>query len=228
MKTIQIILLIAILTGCKSEEQKKATRIVADLWDVQNISVGSLSSTDAKEGSGKAIVLTLEDLKGVDTNYPKDFITSMSAYNYINNLPEEEYKDFDNIKVIVKNQSKLNEKIYRISNILIAKDMIKQAEVFSKKIISGNLKDFEGLFDRKNIPDSTITKIKNVISENIAKEGKQDKATIMGFDFGRLNETNEPAMVAYIETSNAKSYSTYKLMMRVADKKIVYLGINEN
>lgn len=217
-----------LLTSCMSEEKQNAATKAGKLWDAQKTSVGSSSSVDSQKGTSKALTLTLENLTGLKADYPNKNITSISAYTFIDNLSPDEYKDFDNIKVILKNNSSVFEKSYKITDLILAKDIFKTVDLFSKKITSGNLHEFETLFDKQSIPDSTITQIKNAILSIESIDGRPEKGTIIRFDFDHLEKTNEPVMICYIELESKKSYSTYKLILKTSDKKIIYFGLNES
>lgn len=211
-----------------SEEKQNAATKTAKLWNAQKSSVGSSNSADTEKGTSKALTLTLENLTGVKANYPNENVTSISAYTFIDNLDPKEYEGYDNVKITVKNNSSVFEKTYKITDLLSAKEVFKTVDTFSKKIISGNLNEFENLFDKQSIPDSTIVQIKNAILSIDATNGRPEKGTVTRFDFDHLKETHEPVVVCYAELESKTSYSTYKLILRSSDKKIIYFGLNEN
>lgn len=227
-KIIYILTTAFLLTSCMSEEKQNAATKTAKLWDAQKYLVGSSSSTNTEKGTSKALTLTLENLTGVKADYPNENITSVSAYTFIDNLPPKEYEGYDNVKITVKNNSSVFEKNYKITDLLAAKSVFKTIDIFSKKIISGNLHEFENLFDKQSIPDSTIVQIKNAILSIDANNGRPEKGMVTRFDFDYLKETHEPVVVCYAELENKNSYSTYKLILRNSDKKIIYFGLNEN
>jgi hypothetical protein len=227
-KTLRLLFIVTLLTSCASKEQQNAGTLVAKLWDAQNSTVGSSSAADTKKGTSKSLTLTLENLKGIKADYPNENVTSISAYTFIHNIPPDEYKDYENIKVTIKNNSSIFEKSYKIADVILAKEMFVAVDKFSKKITSGNLTEFESLIDKQSIPDSTIKQVKNAILAIDSAMGRQNKATVIRFDFDHLKESHEPVMIAYVETSNETSYSVYKLILLISDKKIIYIGINEN
>src|SRR5687768_16966752 len=104
--------LVLLLQSCISESKRTAAMKTAELWDAQESSVGSSKSADIKKGTTKTLMLTLENLLGVDAAYPNENVTSISAYSFIDNLPPNEYEDYDNITVVVKNNSSIFEKTY--------------------------------------------------------------------------------------------------------------------
>lgn len=228
MAGLSVLTISFLLTSCMSEEKQNAAAKSAKLWGAQKSSVGSSSSVDTQKGANKDLILTLENLTGVKADYPNENVTSISAYTFIDNISPDEYKGYDNIKVILKNNSSVFEKSYKISDIILAKEMFKTVDLFSKKITSGNLHEFETLFDRQSIPDSTITQIKTAILSIESTDGRPEKGTVIRFDFDHLKETNEAVMVCYVELESKKSYSTYKLILKTSDKKIIYFGLNES
>ncbi len=101
-------------------------------------------------------------------------------------------------------------------------------DIFSKKIISGNLQGFENLFDNQCFPDSAIIQIKNAVLSLNNSGGIPEKATVTRFDFDQLNKTHDSVVTCYVELENKTSYSTYRLIFKGSNKKIIYFGINEN
>jgi hypothetical protein len=227
MKKTLLLLPVIFLAGCASKEQHKAAKEVAAIWQAQGYSVGTSSKADSDHGSKKALTLTLQDFKALKDKFPKENIGCISALQYIRNLPPEEYKDFDRIEITLKHNSETFEKSYSIPDILKANEILKVADDFSKKIISGNLDGLENYFEKKWIPDSIAAGLKTTILLIDSASGRPDKANLIGYEFNTLEETKEPVLVMHTEISNDTTYSIYKLIFATADKKIVYMGINE-
>jgi hypothetical protein len=214
-----------ILAGCVSKQKEDASIAVAKLWGAQKYSVTNIHSADTDKGKSKTIVLKLEDLKGVDDKYPHENITSLSAYTFLTALPSEEYNGFDFMKVEIKNNAQFFEKKYKISDIVIAKNLFSVVNVFSNKIISNEWEDLDELFDKTIISDTLLFEIKEVIKQINITKGKQDKTTVVFFDFTHTLKTKEPIMITQFEMSNDYTETLYEMMIRVSDKKIISLVI---
>ncbi len=216
------------MANCTSKTQQGAAIKTAKLWDAEKISIGSSSSFDTQNGEQKTLTLTLEDLKGINKDYPKLNVTSLSAYTFIDNLTPEEYEHYDKVKIIIKNNSSIFEKVYRIDDLIEAREVFEKIDVFSKKIIRGNLEGFENLFDSQSFPDSAMIQIKDAVLSLNNSGGIPEKATVVRFDFDKLNKTHDSVVICYVELENKTSYSTYKLIFKGSNKKIIYFGINED
>jgi len=227
-RILHLSVIILLMTSCMSEEKQNAAAKVAELWGAQKASVGSSSLANTQSGTSKALTLTLENLTGVNADYPHENITSVSAYTFIENLEPKEYEGYNSVKIIVKNNTAAFEESYKISDLLSAKEIFKAVDVFSKKIMSGNLDGFESLFDKQRIPDSSIVQIKRVILSNDSLNGRPDKTSVVRLDFDHVKETNEPVMVTYVGMEGKTSYAMYKLILKTADKKIIYFGLNDD
>jgi hypothetical protein len=209
-----------------SKEKQAAASEVANIWGAENASIGTLSTADTDRGSRKALTLTLENIKNVDDNYPKENITSISAFSFFNNLPPDEYKDFDDIKITLKNKSNTFEKNYKVTDLIVAKEIKKSIDDFSNQIISGDLNNFENLFDLSYVKDTTLVKIKNVIKEIENGYGRPNESLIYKIFFGNSEETRDPIVIFYLKISNAKGYAEYKLTFETVNKKIIDFAYN--
>jgi hypothetical protein len=226
MKSNYFIFLILItLIRCVSNEKEKTSITVAELWGAQKYSVASSYSANTQGEKSKTIILSLEDLKDISTDYPKENITSISAYTFIKSLSPEEYKEFDFIKILVNNSAKSYEKAYRISDIIIAQDLFSVVDVFSNKVNSADWEGFSELFDTTVISNAIIFEMKTAIEQIKLANGKQDKNTVVFFDFTKIKKTREAVMICQFEMSNDNSETLYEVMIRVSDKKIISLAI---
>jgi hypothetical protein len=223
MKKLIVILSITInLLGCVPKEQKEASAKVAGMWGAQNISVGDSKSANTESGTKKQLTLTMGDLKDTPKDYPGENITSTSALVFINHLPKEEYKDYDEIKIIVKQNSSDFQKSYKISDILDATESFKTIDKFSKEIKTNKFSEFESLFE--TIPDSTLTSIKNGLENIRKKEGEPNNGTITFFEFKHITDTREPVVVCRFKQEFKKSYLEFKLVLKTQNKKIIQLS----
>jgi hypothetical protein len=225
MKKVFLYIIVLFLTACASEEKHEAASIVAKMWNAQKCIVSTSRSADT--GDENEIILTIENIKSADEDYPKKYITSISAFKFLENLPVKEVEGFTKIKIVVKKGKQTFDKTYPISELITANDLLINTDLIIQKIKNGDLNNFENNFDKTEMPDSVVMRIKNTISDTESKYGKPEKAIIVGFEFASLRETKQAVLMVYCEISNPRAFNTYKFILRRSDKKIVHLGINE-
>lgn len=221
-KYIVIIASFFLLESCSNKFNDAALN-VAEMWKAKKCTAEDLTAANEQ----KTIQLTLEDLEGLNPDLPKKNITSLSALKFIESLSYEDYEDYRDIKVIVKSNSTTFEKSYTISQILVAQDLFHNVDKFGNSIINENLNDFNNYFDNTVFPDTIITKIKNAILASDSLYGKQTKTIITSFDFKEMPGTKDTVFITHFETSNAKGFSDYKIVLKPSNKKIIYFGIND-
>ncbi len=221
MKYLLILFAISFVCSCTSEKLNNSALYVANYWQAEKYKA-------EKAESEKTIVLSLENFKKVEKDYPKNNITSISAVRFIENLPEPEYADCDNIKVAVKNNGESYEKTYKISELFVAKKLFYVVDRFFEKVKLSQYDQLISFFDTNNVPDSNITKIAQVMQRVDSAEGKINKTTIVGFDFRTVGPDKIPVLITHTNATYEKSYVDYTLVLRISDKKLVHLGMNEN
>ena len=227
MTRLLFIISIFLLTGCMSADHEQAAIKAARLWDAQKYSVGKGVSTNTDNGSKKSLTLTLEDLKGVEADYSKENITSISAITFLQNLKEADYDGYSFIKVTLKNNGSTFEKEYNISDLKLTKEYFGIVDNFFKKVKALDFKEFNSLFDKTEISDSTITKLQDGFVGMSSDIGKFDKIVVTGFQFNSLADTKAPVLVIYADFSNAKTFVNTNFIINISDKKINHFGINE-
>lgn len=215
------------LVSCSSKEKQRAANSVAKMWDASSAAVGSSASADTKSGTHKRITLTLENIKGVNDEYPKKYVTSLSAYKFLEYLSPEEIEGYDGVTITLKGKDESFEKNYKISDLIEASTLLNIADSACRVIKKGAIEKIVPYVDPKTMPDSNIVQLTNVVKEIENKFGATEKVTIVGFEFGEIKEMNESVMIIYSELSNAKSYTNYKFIMSRKLKKIMFIGINE-
>ena len=94
MKHLTLLLLI-VLTACTSKNDESDKKI-AQIWNAENCTI------ENDPHSNNVICLTIKNPKKIESDYPNENITSMSAFTYINESKPEDYKTIDSVKVIIK------------------------------------------------------------------------------------------------------------------------------
>lgn len=222
-----LILSLLFFCACSSKEKQRAAQTVAKMWDAANCSVGSSMQADTKSGTHKRITLTLENIKGVNDSYPKKYITSLSAYKFLEHLTPKEIEGYDGVSVLLKNKNEQFEKTYKINDLIDASALLNLADSVCRIFKTGNIQLSRNFFDPNSVPDSNFIQLQNVVSEIESKFGKINKVTVIGFEFGTLQESNEPVLMVYAELSNASSYTNYTFFISRKLKKIIHVSINE-
>lgn len=213
--------------ACSSKEKQRAAQSVAKMWDAANYSVGNEMQTDTQNGTQKNISLTLENIKGVNDTYPKKYITSLSAFKFLENLSAREIEGYSGLTIILKGSGEAFEKKYKIADLIEINPLLNQADSVCHYFRTGEVEASKKYFDANSVADTNFAALKNLINEIEGKFGKTTKVTITGFEFGQLQENNEPVLIVFSELSNKTSYTNYKFIFSRKLKKIVYLGINE-
>lgn len=227
MKHVFFLLVVILLTACSSEQQQSSALAVANIWGAENFKVETSDKEIIKGENHSVIILTLENLKRVAADYPKNNITSISALHFIQNLAESEYADYDDIKIIVKNNAEQFEKEYKISEIISAKKLLKIVDQFFQKIKNSDFDNLNYFFDTNHVSDSSISKLKQLIYKVDSAEGKPLKMTIAGFDFKTVGAEKKPVLITHTNAGYTKSYIDYTVVLNISDKKIIHFGINE-
>lgn len=227
MKNLLYVLILLFILSCSSKEKQRAANSVAKMWDASSAAVGSSASADTKSGTHKRITLTLENIKGVNDEYPKKYVTSLSAYKFLEYLSPKEIEGYDGITITLKGKDESFEKNYKISELIEASTLLNIADSACRVIKNGTVEKIVPYVDPQSMPDSNIVQLTNVVKEIENKFGATEKVTIIGFEFGEIKDMNEPVMIIYSELSNAKSYTNYKFIMSRKLKKIMFIGINE-
>lgn len=220
MNKLIIVLISMILMSCKTDDTQKITSKIAEIWDADKCFV---ESTNASE---KTITLVIENPKNIKDDFPNENITSMASFTFINESLPQDYKNINDIKVILKRKPIDFEKTYKVSDLINAKGYFEIIDSLSSKMICGNLKGFESYFDNTIITDSTILNIKNWLTDLKNSNGKYEKLSIIYFDFNALEKNNEPVFVSNFILSNKNVYTDFKAILRQEDKKIIFIGLN--
>ncbi|MFO0358028.1 MAG: hypothetical protein ACK50A_13825 [Sphingobacteriaceae bacterium] len=228
MKNLFYLLLLVFITSCASKEKERAANSVAKMWDATTASVGSSATADTKTGTHKRLTLTLENIKGVNDAYPKKYVTSLSAYKFLEYLSPKEIEGYDGVTITLKGKDETFEKNYKISDLIEASTLLNIADSACRLIKNGTVEKIAPYLDPNSMPDSNIVQLSDVIKQIESKFGLTEKITIIGFEFGEIQDAKEPVMIVYSELSNAKSYTNYKFIMSRKMKKIMFIGINES
>jgi hypothetical protein len=222
MKKFTVLLILILFASCSSEQLNNSALNVANYWQAEKFKVEKTTAENKQ-----VLELTLENLKNVRKDYPKNNVTSISAVRFIENLPESEYADYDNVKVIVKTNGESFEKEYKISEILIAKKLFYTVDQFFQKVKNSLYEQLPPFFDTGNVPLLDIRKLAELIQQVDSTEGKPLSTTIVGFDFRTVGEEKTPVLITHTNASYEKSFVDYTLVLRVSDKKVIHFGINE-
>lgn len=227
MKNLLLFLPLILLYSCASKEKERAANSVAKMWDASAASVGSSATADTKTGTNKRLTLTLENIKGVNSEYPKKYVTSLSAYKFLEYLSPKEIEGYDGVTITLKDKDETFEKNYKISDLIEASTLLNIADSACRLIKNGTVEKIIPYIDQNSLPDSNVVELSNVIKQIETKFGATEKITIVGFEFGEIQDIKEPVVIVYSELSNSKSYTNYKFIMSRKMKKIMFIGVNE-
>lgn len=228
MKKITSTLLIPIFifTSCISEKEHNAVSKVGALWGAENYTISHLKLASTEKGTHNTITVTFKNLKSVDEHYSKEKITSLSALKIIENLEEKEYKDFDQIQIIIDNNSSTFEKTYKISKLLATKPFLKEATDFFEKIDKKDTASLRELLDKKLVSDTTLYQLIAYTNELDSMYGKLNNITFTGFSFNKTPHNFDPILVISSEATNGKTITFYTIEINEETKKIIGISLN--
>lgn len=215
------------LTSCISEKEQNATSKAAAIFNAENCTIGHTKSADTQKGTHNIIVVTLKNPKVKPDKYPKDKTGSISAMTIIQELTKEDYADYDQMKIVVEDNSSSFEKNYEIVqlvNTIPVLNNIQKYFEFSSKKDTLNLKN---IISSTDISDSTIFSLINTSRQLDSTYGKLNSVNITGFRYDHVTQTNEPLVVAWAETTNGNSVTDYTFYISEKSNKIIFIGINE-
>ena len=224
---LQIFTLTIFLTSGVSEKEQNAASKVAALWNAENSSIGHTKTADTEKGTHNVMVVTLKNLKTVDDKYSKDKITSASALTLIENLRKEDYQDFDQIKIIIENNSTSYEKTYEINKLVNTILLLNEITQFFDYSSTRDTLNLKWIISSKDIQDSGLISILQANNQIDSTYGKLNHITITGFRYDHVNKTNEPAIVAWTDVFNGNTLTNYSFYISEESKKIIYIGIND-
>ena len=226
MRFIFFSIILIILNSCTSEQQQVSLRETAQLWAAQSFESEN-ESIDTNGEKSEVLVLKFENLKKVNADYPKKYITSISAYKFLQNLAESEYSEYEYIKVRIKNNSTSFENTYKISDITALATLLKPVDSFFEILKTKELDNLTMLFDTTLVTIKNILEMKKVIQHLDSAQGKPQKFTFVGFDFKTTGKEKTPVMISHTYAEYKNSFSDYVVVLRIHDKKIIYFGMNE-
>lgn len=228
MKKYYILIFVSVLlNACSNDQLQNHAKIVADMWSVDKFKVDKSTFPSGKNKVTRLINLTLEDVPGLNTKTSMNNVFSLSAFKFIENFSKEEQLNYDEIKISLIEKGEKYEKSYFISDILRVAATLKVVEIICSNIKAGKLGEIDNYFDTSYVPNSNLSETKKTILEIETEFGKPVSSTITGFDFNTLQGSNEPVVEVYCSLSTTSAFSLYKFIIRLADKKIIYIAINE-
>lgn len=224
MKKFSIIIFsIVFFTACVSEQKQKAAEIIANTWQAESAIIGHSYGKDTKTNQ---IELTLTNLKGVDADYSPKKITSVSAMMLYQSLNPKEYKNDQEINIVVENNGENYELAYSIESLKTAEKSFQILDLFFDAFEENSIEKYLNTIDAKFINDS-IAKSTFSLMQSLEKEsGKMPNRTATGFDFNRTLKGNIPVIIVTNEISNDSSYSEFRFMISLESNKIMSIRIN--
>jgi hypothetical protein len=223
----KLLSLIIFLTSCISEKEQNAASKAAAIFNAENCTIGHTKSADTQKGTHNIIVVTLKNPKVKPDKYPMDKTGSISAMTVIQELTKEDYADFDQMKIVVEDNSSSFEKDYEIGQLVNTIPLLNNIQKyfeFSTKKDTLNLKQIISFSD---ISDSTIFSLINASRQLDSIYGKLNSVNITGFRYDHVTQTNEPLVVAWAETTNGNSVTDYTFYISEKKNKIIFIGINQ-
>ena len=226
-KTISTLLISALtLTSCVSEKEQVAASKTAALWGAETCTIGHTKATSTDKGTHNIIVVTLKNLKSVDEKYSKEKITSISALTTIENIEEKDYKDFDQIKIVIDDNSSIFEKTYEISKILKTKPILEKASSFFSLNTKKDTASLRNLLDKEFISDTTLYQLIGAVNELDSVYGKLNNIVFIGFSYNKMQDRNIPLSIVSSEVTNGQTTTIYTFEISEENEKIVGVSLN--
>jgi len=227
-KLIQILIFSTLLTACVSQKEQDAASKAADIYGAESYSVEHKNFTDTQKGLQKIIVLKLKNIKLIAPDYPIEKVASISALTFIKNLDKKDYQDYDQLEIDIENSvngiiniSKTQEITYEIKKIVNTIPLINVVTDFLDKFKSNDTLKLKTILDTK-IADS-VNSLFNSKAKIDSICGKQDKINISGFAYDSINETKEPIVIIWAETTNGACVTNYRFNISEKSKKIIFI-----
>jgi hypothetical protein len=214
------------LTACVSDNEEKAARIAAEIFKAENCFIAHSTYDDTEKRSSKIIILTLQNLKGVEKKYSKDKITSTTALTFINNVDKQDYQDFQTLKIVIENNPTF-EKLYEIDKLAYTNRLLKKVSDFFMLTSGNDSSKVKPIIDNSKIQDSILNIVVYTVAQIEKEFGKLNNIKITGFRYDHITETNEPIIVTWVEATNGKAITKYSFYISSQTEKIIYVGIND-
>jgi hypothetical protein len=227
---IKIGFLVLIVTGCGKSYEKEgvAAGYVTKQIHASHGKVSFVDYSDTDNRKRKSIVLTFGEIKNIPNDYNREKITSTAALMYLKQLDQADYKDYDDIKVILESSPKNYEIIYSINEMSSVESILASVQKF---IDATNEDDFEKcreIVDSKRVSDSTLLTTTVFIKSIDSTYGKVKNTNYSGFHFDHLTENNDPVLVSWIQTTHDTEKTYFKFIISRTSKMIIYIGVNES
>lgn len=228
-KTFLVSAFALVLAACASmADVSGAASKVAALWKAESYSTGFSKDANTDTGAHSAITLTLENLHAVDSSYSHDKVTSVSAMTMLDNMKEQDYSGYDQLKIEVKDKSASYEQTYDIARLKNTKALIQNTvDTYFKMAEKKDLAGMKPLFDEKLVSDSMLVNLLNASEKLDAENGKTSQHTITGFSYNSTKDDNKPVICVTLQTKNGNTDNNYLFYILEDTKKIIYIGLNQ-
>jgi len=226
---IFIFICILLQNACTKADKSKmeAANFVMNKIHATKGTCSFIEYTDTDKNSRKSIVLTFGGFQDIPPDFNLEKITSTASLLYIKQLDTLDYENYQEIQVILESDTGEFKKVYLINKLYQVESLFEVANKFIT--VSGNLDldELKILIDTTSIADSTIREQAIFLSEIDSIYGSVSHIQYSGFHFDHITETNEPVMVGWITLTHEKEKTYMKFILSEAEKKILYIGINE-
>jgi hypothetical protein len=144
----------------------------------------------------------------------------------IQNLKNEEYKDYDQIKIVVENNSTTYENTYEMDKLANTISLLNNVQKFFEYSYKRDTLNLKTIISPTDISDSSILTLIGAAVILDSMYGKLNAVNLTGFRYDQIKETSEPLIIAWAETTNGSSLTNYTFYISEQKKKIIYVGIN--
>jgi hypothetical protein len=231
-KTIlQLISLTVLFTGCTtlsiSDKELNAAAKAKEVVQAESYSIGHVSNADTREGTHQVIALTLKNPKAFDEQ-SKDKLASYAAINMLNNLSPGDYKDFDQLKIILEKDAFSFEKNFEIKELLKTISLMEPVKLFFEYSTKKEIQNLRTIVDPIYVNNSALQQIMQVQHQIDSVCGAFKAYSITDYRYEKNNQTNESALIVHSNVVNGTTLNVYSIYILEQKKKIARIAINED
>ena len=159
-----------------------------------------------------------------DTAYPVDDMVSISAYQFLKDLPVDRFSNLDFITVTVFRNGTKYSKSYSIKEMIKIEGYMDIIRGLAVKIQTNELTSLQDYF----VPE--LSEDVDMFKRNIARIdssiGGNTESSIVRFDFTYNNAAKDSIVELDFVVANKKYQTRYATFIRKADKKLIWAAIN--
>lgn len=208
------------LTSCISETEQQAAANAAALCGAEDYTV-----MHTKSEGNKALVVTLKHLSSTDRD---EKITSTSALSIFGMISQDDYKNYDKIKIVIERSATTFEKTYDIQKLAASTPILNNLLDVFRLDENNQYTIRKEMIDDKIIKDSTVLQFTNILSLMDKDYGKLSGVSITGLSYDPVSGFKDNILVARVKATNGGMTTNYIFYVSLETKKIIYIGINQD